>query len=1400
MTNAKKTDEMNRGRRSRLEDSYRQNARIMRRLTSRQATAMDLNLCAKWMNVFRRATKEERRAKDYLVELILRQLRETGHLSLPFTNLANCSLDLRLLLDEEGRQRLRRISPRQVLAPMPSSSSMNRRRLKSSSFEWRRRMRHLDQLEDRYWREEQEVWSLQQPSAKCLKPKPLATVSRQRKRVKTIGVQADVPLLTPRAERDLCERERKQREILKRRERDLAQRQLREQERERQRTLLAKEQMLEKQRLEKARQLRDRRLREQQIKVKERRDHERHLLLKKRNEQRLQEERSWAKRRPSSPSSQFVEIQQGASLEPKPDDRHETSHLFQNTKSVPVDSDTTQSARRMQQLHLREENIRRKVLAYEQLKKYHRERAQVERLRLDGNAEQNKESRNLQMHVTERKNLKQKNVEKERKEFQENSKIIGFSQRQEREDFERRNAPIIAESDHKEELCRKRQLETSERKGNDQIDRQDDKNREEIERKREQEAKIIKERQEREEFERKVLQKLENERRERKEFERNRQEELRILKERQEKEEFERKELEKKLKADLKQKEELERQREDKLEKLPDKEFERKFFEKLEADRKIREEFERQRREELKNLSERQEKEEFERKELEKKLEAEQKQKEEIQKLREEDLKCLKSLQSREVFERQVLEKLEAERKEREAFERKTCEEREREEKTIEDLKKKFQDLQERDAEWNEQQLKRALDTKEQEDCERIAKEEERLEERLLEKLKRSKVEREARERKKCEDDLEREKLLRKWLQKQAQKEDKEREEREKRERKIKESITKDGNRRREREGAEGNNREALDRLPSERQEKKKVEKESQKSFVWKARNGGKQDEEELDRRYPVSPNQEEIERDIRIQEISQSGETELMMKCEARKVAKRLQGHLISRLGDHRAGVGHMGDEKNLKKVTSERKSKIWTENGSVENAPGDMLKPGLTGKDVTNVNRNSQQLEGDRYENAKVRLKKLEERNSRIIQQVQEKFQVLEKLRLEAGELEAQYPFSKRYKLQSSKTGSSKTRSARCAQEESGAEHFPSQGRNGVIRSSSDSDAIPEPCFTLVGTYCPLKKTYTVERQSAPPIPYQDSAQREAFGSYVRNQVVDWPPPSSYSTDATAPSEERAPSEDKSSGIGLTYCTRTGKKRFPQIKQSEVNQDSCGLKEDPLQQRRVFGQLLSQARAFDCSPEILGAENFLLEKKLAEAKNKYLQESVLRVSRYVIRLFQNDGFIESFEEENASLEKEELEQIYLQEIDSKLLFPKPIFRTLMSTLLTSNESISPNVSEKILNFEVELKSHLKKLFIRDFARRGVGALRRKAKHLMNQQSQLQSRRLAEICRNSEEQTSELWRRLSRSSDSLRGIRNLFRDCCDLRDPISCVALQSIERLYKEWKDQRFGVDYKQC
>ncbi|EDW54985.1 GM10823 [Drosophila sechellia] len=307
MTNARKEDEIKREKRKRLDDllgrSYLEKVRIIRGLTVRQASDADLDLCAKWLNVFRRATKEERWAKDYLVELILRQLQKTGHLSLPFTNLANCRLDLRLLLDDEGRQRLRRFSSRQVVAPKPSINSLARRVLKSSSFEWRRRLRHLDHLEDQFRREEQEVWSQQQTPARGLMPEPPAPppppppttrkVCRNRKRVKTVGVQAGVPVITPRAERDLCERDQKQREILKRRERDRVQAQLREQDRKRQRTLLAEQQRLDRQSLEKARQVRDRRLREQQQKVKEQRDHERHLLLKRREEQRL-----WSQRRP----------------------------------------------------------------------------------------------------------------------------------------------------------------------------------------------------------------------------------------------------------------------------------------------------------------------------------------------------------------------------------------------------------------------------------------------------------------------------------------------------------------------------------------------------------------------------------------------------------------------------------------------------------------------------------------------------------------------------------------------------------------------------------------------------------------------------------------------------------------------------------------------------------------------------------------------------------------------------------------------------------------------------------------------------------------------------------------------------------------------------------------------
>ncbi|XP_033165938.1 trichohyalin [Drosophila mauritiana] len=1434
MTNARKEDEIKRDKRKRLDDllgrSYRQKVRIIRGLTVRQASDADLDLCAKWLNVFRRATKEERWAKDYLVELILRQLQKTGHLSLPFTNLANCRLDLRLLLDDEGRQRLRRFSSRQVVAPKPSSNSMAMRVLKSSSFEWRRRLRHLDHLEDQFRREEQEVWSQQQPPARGLVPEPPAPppppppttrkVCRSRKRVKTIGVQAGVPVITPRAERDLCERDQKQREILKRRERDRVQRQLREQDRKRQRTLLAEQQRLDRQSLEKARQVRDRRLREQQQKVKEQRDHERHLLLKRREEQRL-----WSQRRPTTPSSQDVEIQQRASLEPQKNARHDHEHdpryLPQTAMTVPVDSDSTQSARRIQQLHLRAENIRRKLLAYEELKKYHRERATAERERLDrkeypdtetdSRKQKHEKSRNPQINVTERKRLNQKaqieretDQREESKEKRENNRNR-IRKRQESEEFEQKEGPITAESDHKEEFCGRRQVDEREK---DKIDRRNQKNMEKLERERQREAKILKERQEREEFERNILEKFEAEQRKREEFDRNRQEELLILKERQEKEEFERRELEKKLEADRKQKEELERLQEEEL-RLRDKEFEKKILEKLEADRKIREEFERQRQEELKNLRERQEKEESERKELEKKLEAKQKQMEDLKKLREEDLKCLKSLQSKEA--------LEAERKEREAFERKTCKECEREKKKIEELERKSKDLQEGDVNGE-------LDKREQEEYERFAREEESNEEkRLLENLRRSKEEIEARERKIIEDDLQREQILRKWLQKQEQKENREREEREKRERKIKEGITAESNKRREREQAERKHREKLDRLERERQEIKRPNKKRPKKVQVDGHNAdGKGDEEELvTRRCPESPNQEEIYRDLRMQEITLSEKTELKLQCEARKVAKRLQRHLLGSLGVHGERVRHLGKENDPQRVASERKAKSQTDNWSVENPPADMTKMGLSGNDVSNVRRSGQQLDRDRYENANVRLKKVQERNSTFFEEVKEKFQELDKLRLKAGELEAQNPLNKRFEIRPSKArpskkdaqkpisssqeyfqpGSLHRLSERWCDEEPGAEDPATQGRNGAILSSSESDTVPEPRYSLEGKYCPFLKTYAVETQNAQFIPHEESAQGGAYGAHVPNQVDDWrkTPPSSYSTEEAEPGEERARGGGNPSGIRMTYCTRTGKKRFPQIKQSEIGHDSSGLKEDRVQQRRVFGQLLKQARSFDCSPEILRAENRLLEKKLARAKNKYLKWSVLRMSKYLISVFQNDEAIESSEEENESLESGELEQIYVQETDSNMLVPRPIFKTLIFTLVTSNESISPHLADKITELEDELKAHLKKISRRAFAQRGAGALKRKAKYLMDQQRQLQSRQLSEVCRNSEEQTSRMWGQLASSSDSLRGIRYLFRDCCDLRDPFLCVALQNIERLYKEWKDQRFDEDWKQ-
>jgi len=323
-------------------------------------------------------------------------------------------------------------------------------------------------------------------------------------------------------------------------------------------------------------------------------------------------------------------------------------------------------------------------------------------------------------------------------------------------------------------------------------------------------------------------------------------------------------------------------------------------------------------------------------------------------------------------------------------------------------------------------------------------------------------------------------------------------------------------------------------------------------------------------------------------------------------------------------------------------------------------------------------------------------------------------------------------------------------------------------------------------------------VEQQNVPPTPYGNPEQQEAYGSYVRGRVAEWRKmlgPRLYSADEDE-FEERQRGGGIAGDVGLSYCTRTGKKRYPQIKQPETGRDQFGLKENRVQQIRVFRQLLTQARTSDYQPDILDAENRLLEKKLAEAKvnatNHYVQESILLVARRLISIFQRDEAYASSEDETDSQGDKVLAQIYLQEIQSKMKLPRPIFKTLMEVLLLYNEPIMTHFVEKICILDNELEVHLKKICNRVFARQGAKILRRNAEQLVDQMRHVQSCQLAELCRDSEEQTLRQWRRLSRNS--LSGIRSLFQDYCDMRDALPRVTLQTIERLYGEWKDQRFS------
>ncbi|KAH8258903.1 hypothetical protein KR038_006690 [Drosophila bunnanda] len=220
--------------------------------------AEDRVRCSNWLNYLSSSAKNEARVRNCLLDQMERQLRQ-GHLSQPFNTHVNNSTALHLLLDEEGRERLSRSSQAEMEAPKRSKDTAAQK----ARFVWHNRVDHLSTLEAQYRREEQGQW---------LHEFPVRSQPKKDTAIQDIGVQVELPVISAKREGALLEQAPKKQEVK------------RSQDRERQRDQsrgiqnLAERRQLDIQRREEARQA----LLKQQLKVKERHDHERFLISKRR--------------------------------------------------------------------------------------------------------------------------------------------------------------------------------------------------------------------------------------------------------------------------------------------------------------------------------------------------------------------------------------------------------------------------------------------------------------------------------------------------------------------------------------------------------------------------------------------------------------------------------------------------------------------------------------------------------------------------------------------------------------------------------------------------------------------------------------------------------------------------------------------------------------------------------------------------------------------------------------------------------------------------------------------------------------------------------------------------------------------------------------------------------------
>lgn len=287
----------------RLDRSCRKKMEIIRTLTLGKTSPKDLGICVTWLGILCRAAKKEAQERDCLMELMLRQLQETGQLSLPFTDPSNCDRDLGELLTPEG------LGQPQLLQPKVSKEKID---YNPQEYQWREKLQQLDQLEVLYKHGEwidststamsEEVRLLAGTERGCVLPRVKAGANTVRFTDKTTAATKLItkslptkPRVSPvqgTSARQRQDRELRILEINHRKEKERLDREFRAKQREQERAQLAEQIRLDREQMLTGQRVWQQERRKLQQKVKARIEHERYLIRKKREELREQNERT----------------------------------------------------------------------------------------------------------------------------------------------------------------------------------------------------------------------------------------------------------------------------------------------------------------------------------------------------------------------------------------------------------------------------------------------------------------------------------------------------------------------------------------------------------------------------------------------------------------------------------------------------------------------------------------------------------------------------------------------------------------------------------------------------------------------------------------------------------------------------------------------------------------------------------------------------------------------------------------------------------------------------------------------------------------------------------------------------------------------------------------------------